>query len=271
MGQALGLDSDAAAYWGLAGMPFNADPRVAVTLPSSQHAEALARVEYLAARGHGCGAVAGPRGSGKSWLLATAAAALQRVQRTVCAVDAAGLDELRLLSDIAAGLGLGLPPATTPLTAWQATCDALRGYREIGEPLVLLIDHVEQMHESGVRAVARLLRNPDLSSGIVVIWSATAPLTGVIWSELWPLAELRIGLNALKAGDTTDYIQLSLRQAGGSRTIFDADALESVYSRTGGELRRVNRLCQFSLLAAMADEQPAVSRDLVEAAAVEFA
>jgi type II secretory pathway predicted ATPase ExeA len=108
MRQPVGLDVDSAAYWGMSGVPFDVPSLPPTQRPSPQHEEALARIEYLAARGHGCGAVAGPRGSGKSWLLATAAAALQRAQRTVCAVDAAGLDEQRLVSDLAAGLGLGL-------------------------------------------------------------------------------------------------------------------------------------------------------------------
>lgn len=271
MRQAVGLDSDAAAYWGLAGMPFDAPPVAGAGLPSPQHAEALARIEYLAARGHGCGAVTGPRGSGKSQLLATAGTMLQRMQRTVCSIDAAGLDETRLLWELAAALGLGLSPAATPLTAWQTACDALRGGRDVGEPLVLLVDHAEQAHESCIRAVSRLLRNPGLSSGIVVIWSATAPLHGLIRSELWPLADLRIELDSLHARDTAAYVRQSLRRAGASRTVFDEDALVSVHARTGGELRRIERLCRFTLLAAMAEEQPTVSRDVVESAAVELA
>jgi general secretion pathway protein A len=157
------------------------------------------------------------------------------------------------------------------MAVWQTTCDALSGLREIGEPLVLLVDHVEQMHESGVRAMTRLLRNPDLSAGAVVVWSATAPLIGMVRSELWPLADLRIDLNALDLHDTTAFVEHSLRQAGASQPVFDAGALEAVHSRTGGEFRRVDRLCRFSLLAAIADGESTVSRDLVEAVALELA
>jgi general secretion pathway protein A len=267
MRQAVGLDADAAAYWGLAGVPFEADPRAAAILPSTQHAEALARIEYLAERGHGSGAVTGPRGCGKSQLLSYACATVARMQRTVCHIDAAALDESRLHWELAAGLGLRQSPAESPLAVWQLTCDALHGCREVGEPLVLFVDHVEQMAESGVRALTRLLRDPELSSGIVLVWAATAPLIGIARSELLPLTDLGIELDSLNAIDTAALVRQSLNHAGASRAIFDDDAAEAVHARSGGELRRIGRLCRFALLAAMADEQPAVSRDLVEAAA----
>jgi type II secretory pathway predicted ATPase ExeA len=269
--EAIGLDADAAAYWGLARMPFNAAPPVAVTLPSSQHAEALARIEYLAARGRGCGAVTGPRGCGKSSLLAHARKSTQRMQRNACSIDAAGLDEARVLWELAAGLGLGPSPAVTSWGAWQTACDALLGCRETGDHVVLLVDHVEQMPESGIGVLLRLLRNPELSSAIVLIWAATAPLIGIVRSDLWPLADLRIELDTLSADETETHVQQSLGHSGASRTVFDEAALESVHARTSGELRRIDRLCRFALLAAMADDQTTVSRNLVEAAAVEFA
>jgi len=270
MRQLMGLDADAAEYWGLAGMPFGVRPDTAGGPAPVQHAEAMARMEYLAARGVGSGVVCGARGTGKSWLLASARKAIERqTQGAACLIDAAGLHETSLIWEISAQLGLGLSPTAAPLLIWNTTADVLRGRRDVGEPLVLLLDHVDQMHESGVRTVARLLRNPELSSGIVLIWATTAPLSGVVLSELWPLTDLRIELNALDRAETSAFVVRSLDAAGATQPVFDERALDSVHSVTGGELRRIERLGRFALLAAMADGQSTISQELIEAAAAE--
>lgn len=261
-------DTDAAAWWGAARMPFDAaQPRRWPETP--RHAEALARLEYLARRGNGCGAIVGPPGCGKSWLLHAGQTLLQRLPATVCRVNPAGADESTLLRDTAAQLGLGLPATIGPLALWQALGDLLDGLRNVGEPVVLLLDDLDRAPGQTVRTVSRWLRDPALAAGMVVVWAARTPLADTMADELGPLVDLRIELAPLSAEETLEYVDQSLRRAGVSSAVMERDALRHVHERTGGELRRVDRLCRFALLAAMAEERETVSADVVEALASE--
>jgi type II secretory pathway predicted ATPase ExeA len=261
-------DGDAAAWWGAVRMPFDtAQPRRWPETP--RHAEALARLEYLARHESGCGAILGPPGSGKSWLLHVGHALLQRLPAIVCRVNAAGADESICLRDMAAQLGLGLPPTIGPLALWQAMTDLLDGLRSVGEPVVLLLDDLDRAPEQTVSAVARWLRDPALAAGLVVVWAARTPLADTLAEELGPLVDLRIELAPLSAEETLDYVDQSLRRAGISASVMERDALRHIHERTGGDLRRVDRLCRFALLAAMAEERETVSADVVEALASE--
>lgn len=261
-------DSDAAAWWGAQRMPFDAAlPRRWPETP--RHAEALARLEYLARRGNGCGAIVGPPGCGKSWLLHTGHAVLQRLPATVCRVNAAGADESTLLRDMAAQLGLGLSASIGPVGIWQALGDLLDGLRNVGAPVVLLIDDLDRAPDRTVRGVARWLRDPALAAGMVVVWAARTPLADTMAEELEPLVDLRIELAPLSAEETMEYVDQSLRRAGISAAVMERDALQHIHERTGGDLRRIDRLCRFALLAAMAEEREKVSADVVEALASE--
>lgn len=261
-------DADAAAWWGAARMPFDAaQPRRWPDTP--RHAEALARLEYLVRRESGCGAVVGPGGAGKSWLLQSGRAMLCGTRASVCCVNAAGMEEWRLLRDLAGQLGLGLPATIDPPALCQALADLLDGLRSVGEPVTVLLDDLDRAPEQTVRAVARWLRDPALASGMLVVWAARTPLADTLAEELGPLVDLRIDLAPLSAEETLEYVDQSLRRAGIPASIMERDALRHIHDRTGGDLRRVDRLCRFALLAAMAEERKTVSADVVEALASE--
>jgi type II secretory pathway predicted ATPase ExeA len=249
-------------------MPFDAaQPRRWPETP--RHAEALARLEYLARRESGCGAILGPPGCGKSWLLQAGHALLQRLPATVCHVNAAGTNESTLLRDMAAQLGLGLPATSGSPALWQALGDLLDGLRSVGEPVVLLLDDLDRAPEPTVKAVARWLRDPALTAGMVVVWTARTPLADPLAEELGPLVDLRVELAPLTADETLDYVDQSLRRAGMSAAVMERDALRQIHERTAGDLRRIDRLCRFALLAAMAEERETISADVVEALAAE--
>jgi hypothetical protein len=79
---------------------------------------------------------------------------------------------------------------------------------------------------------------------------------------------LRHHLRALSLQECCEYVQNRLKVAGGDRTIFTPNALESIHSYSGGIPRVVNVLCDNALLTGYAlgrkEIDPGVIREVAE-------
>jgi type II secretory pathway predicted ATPase ExeA len=64
--------------------------------------------------------------------------------------------------------------------------------------------------------------------------------------------------------ETTSYIMHRLTAASARREIFTTEALARVHELTGGNPRRINRLCDLVLLIAFAEERPRIGPEQVE-------
>jgi general secretion pathway protein A len=71
-------------------------------------------------------------------------------------------------------------------------------------------------------------------------------------------------LRPLDARDTAAYIRHRLEVAGGSPSLFAADAVDLIHARTGGVPRLLNQLCDFALVYAFADGRQNVDAELIE-------
>lgn len=70
-------------------------------------------------------------------------------------------------------------------------------------------------------------------------------------------------LRPLNRGETQAYIPHRLKVAGRDAPLFEAEAIEFIFARTGGVPRLVNLLCDFSLVYAFADGRDSVDVELV--------
>ncbi|MCA9049662.1 MAG: AAA family ATPase [Planctomycetaceae bacterium] len=65
-------------------------------------------------------------------------------------------------------------------------------------------------------------------------------------------------------GETAEYITSRLKLAGAEQPIFTDDALRAVYTLSGGNPRRINRLCDMALLVGCADKLTVIGAREVE-------
>ncbi|HUY90657.1 MAG TPA: ATPase, partial [Pirellulales bacterium] len=70
--------------------------------------------------------------------------------------------------------------------------------------------------------------------------------------------------------ETVSYVQHRLAAAGARQPIFEDSALELLYDQTLGVPRRINRLCDLSLLIGFADERPTIGTAQIQAVAQEL-
>jgi type II secretory pathway predicted ATPase ExeA len=230
--------------------------------------EAFARLHYLLARSFGCGLLTGPDHCGKSVILRAFRSQLLRTPATVLHADGAGLDPETLMQQLAAGCGLPVSLKCPPHALRQDVLDSLQGLLEAGRHVVFLLDHADAMSTECVHAFCRMLHTAETAGHVTAIWSARRPLAPLLRETLLPMTELRIEVSPLSEAETDEYVlQASGRPAG----TFDAAAVAAIHQHSAGRLRRVDHLCELALMAAHADEQATISRELIDAVALELA
>jgi type II secretory pathway predicted ATPase ExeA len=230
--------------------------------------EAFARLQYLLSRPFGCGLLTGPGQCGKSLILQSFRSQLLRSQATVLHADGAGLDADGLAWHLAAECGLGPDTLSQPRCLRQSVADFLQGLLEAGRRVVFLLDHADAMGPDALHAYCRILRTAEGTGRVTAIWVARWPLTPVLRDTLLPLTELRIDVSPLSERETEAYV---LQSSGLPAGTIDPAAIAAIREHAAGQLRRVDHLCELALLAAQADGRPTISRELVDAVALELA
>ena len=92
--------------------------------------------------------------------------------------------------------------------------------------------------------------------------------------ERFPQLEERLALTCtlspLSEAETRGYIGHRLEVAGSSETIFDAAAVRRLWELSAGIPRRIDRLCDFSLLVGYAEGLSVITADQIDAVSQEL-
>jgi len=132
----------------------------------------------------------------------------------------------------------------------------LESYRK-GENCALIIDEAQNLSAEVLESI-RLLSNFETSKDkLLQILLVGQPELAVRLNspELRQLKQrvmLRHHLRALSLQECCEYVSNRLKVAGGERTIFTPDAVESIHTYSGGIPRIVNVLCDNALLTGYA-------------------
>jgi general secretion pathway protein A len=254
-------------YWGLTENPFadRFDRRWFYDSPG--HEEGLARLYYLIEQERRLGLLSGEAGTGKTFLLELLFQESRRTQREVAYVDLLARNGHDLLWETAATLGLAPASNGSSRQLWRILQDHFLSNRLSRVPTILLFDHVDQAQEDCLPALQRLLHlGPGTATGMTLVL-AYRPQRLRMPPEFQDRCDLHIDLPMLDREQTGAVIAHLLQMAGGSPTLFDTGALDRLHDLSDGNPREIKRLCERSLLGAMAVDRHIVDEDLVTAAA----
>lgn len=260
-----------AAYWGLNALPFQNAAGDGWFYESPAREEALARLLFLVERRRRCGILCGAAGTGKSTLLRVLSTGLNRSQRLPVLVDACGLSGGELLIALADALHLARADAARTYVLWRKLRDHFHGLARSGRQAVLIFDHFDPASADCERTLGQLLHAGEGSDGGYTVLIAVERSQPGTSSSLAHLADLRIELTPFDRHETGYYVYESLRRAGAERELFDPDGIDAVFALTAGLPREINRVCELSLLAGMADERRTLDAATVMAAAADLA
>ena len=255
-------------YWGLAQKPFDNTPDPRFFFASAQHQEACARVLYCIRERKGAGMLTGVFGCGKTVVGQVVLQELNQERYRTAVIANPRLSDVDLLRMIAHGLGVAAPPSSKAdiLMVLQAVMSD--NARE-GRDTVVVVDEAHAIGDPNVFEELRLLLNFQRSDQFLI----TLLLFGQ--PELTPLInqnkpfEQRIGIKShlgpLTQEETYAYIRHRLAVAGHRQphTVFTTEAVGVVFESTGGIPRRINRLCDISLVAGMSAQVSAIDAGIV--------
>jgi general secretion pathway protein A len=133
-----------------------------------------------------------------------------------------------------------------------------------GKPVLAVLERAERVPEWDLRRLSELLL-ADSKRSVSVLLVGRPELQ--VRCERVGLAEAGRGclyqLKRLEPAETLRYITHQLRLAGGDNSIFTSRTMELIAQLAGGVPRRINRLCDMSLLIAFAERQRVVDESIV--------
>lgn len=279
-------------YWNLDREPFENMLDPAFFFPSQTHRAALLKLRYLLENGKGAGALVGPTGSGKTFVVNCLADELgpdfgpwvHLLFPQMSADDLLNFLALELGGESSVnrlGTLAGQADGQEHTSYFRSRGDALRvieqalvEHTQHGRHPVIVIDDAHLIDNSETLQAVELLLNfhraPRCVFSLILLGDRLLLPRLSRLPRFDERLAVRSMLQPLVPDEVAQYIQFRLKVSGAQELMFDADALEEIAQLSGGTPRRINRLADLALLVGYADSRTSLSADDVFAASEEL-
>ncbi|HET7202512.1 MAG TPA: AAA family ATPase [Steroidobacteraceae bacterium] len=242
-------------------LPFRLSPDPAFLYPSQIHSRAKAYMESTIWFTDGFVVITGEIGSGKTTLIETF---LKEIDQdvVVAQINQTQVSPIEFLQAVLAQFGFS--PFRMRKAELLATLNnfLIEQYAN-GRKVLLVVDEAQNLTNKVLEEVRLLSGVETTKEKVLRIILAGQPelnvrLDSPELTQLRQRVRLRFHLNALTEQEMAAYVGHRLGVAGATYEIFEPDTFPLVYRYTGGIPRLINTLCDTSLLAAFAQDQPTV-------------
>jgi general secretion pathway protein A len=259
------------SYWQLQSRPFENCADAKFYYPSEVHQGALLKLRYAVENRRGAALLAGAAGVGKTLLINSLKRQVGQGYTPFVHIVFPQMSVGELLNYLAAELGALANPtaAVTVDESVRRVQQFLEENTRKGNHAVVAIDEAQMLLETQALETLRLLLNFEAQSqpALTMILSGQPQLLPAL--ERLPSLEARLGvkclLRPLNLEETVSYVNHRMTAAGATHEIFSGEALTTLHELTGGNPRRVNRLCDLALLIGYAEEQVRINAPQIEA------
>jgi type II secretory pathway predicted ATPase ExeA len=260
-------------YWGLTEPAFEnvADPEFFYR--SAQHKEALNRLIYAVKTHKGGAMLIGEVGCGKTLLSRALVLELMPEGKWEFGIITQPLlDPVELLKEILYQLGTD-NSLKTKTDLVHALHDRVLKNDEGGKHTVLIVDEAQAITNMETFDQLRLLTNFQLNKRflLTLILVGQPDLERKI-SNIPALADrinIQYRLGGLSPSQTEHYVAHRLRIAGSDNNIFTKEAIKAVYRYSKGIPRKINNLCDLTLLVACNRKLRPINQEVISAVADE--
>lgn len=263
------------AYWNLTSKPFSYRVEPGDLYRTRTLQSAALRLRYCFDNNAGAALLLGASGMGKSSLLQSLRAESSDLYPFVH-VAYATLSPVELSRTVAAELLHNEPidelPADALLTAVHS---ALREYAGDGQHTVIAFDEAHLLSNDSLNEVVLPLLNladtdHDLSLSVVLSGQPVLASHVARNAQLRERVAVRATMDRFTENEVSHYIQSRLEAAGSQRAVFSDRAIGAIAELSEGNPRRINRLCDMSLLVGYSDQISQITEAEVVSLSVEI-
>jgi general secretion pathway protein A len=253
-------------YWGFSAFPFESVPDPDFFYLSKCHEEALTRLIYAAEMRKGGAMLSGEVGCGKTTLSKVFIKELSEAKYDVGVIINPKLDSKEFLQEIVYQFGISDVP-DTKVKCLRTLNDKMIENLRMKKETLLIVDEAQLLNESAFEEV-RLLMNFQLNSRFLmtVILIGQPELRDKIKGieQLNQRIAIKYHLTPFNLDETFQYIIYRQRRAGRSSSAFSDDAVVKIFENTEGIPRKINNLCDLSLLIGFGSKEEVVTSRIVE-------
>lgn len=262
-------------FWNLNRSPFENTHDSQFYFPSQTHQSALLKMRYVVENRQGAAMLVGGIGAGKSFLVNQLVHELPAAHDPVVRILYPQMSPPELLGYIASELGQEQTLESQGLDhVIRFIEQQLRRFCENGRHPLIIIDDAQLITDQGVFQALQLLLNFRQHAGIEfsVVFVGERSLLPQIQRirQLDERIAVKAVIQPLSHEETGEYVNHRLQAAGCDRAVFDESAIQSLFELSGGIPRKINRLCDLSLLVGYADNLEAITANEIEAVSEEL-
>ncbi len=258
-------------YWNLTEKPFQNTPDTRFIYYSAQHEDALMKLTYCVTERMGAGMMTGVFGCGKTLLGNTLLKELGQDKYKVAFIANPQVEHTELLRAVVRNLkAIELPILKTELLAdslLEILNDILINNARDGKETVIIIDEAHIIEDEKVFEELRLLMNFQLEDRflLTLLLFGQPELREKVGNlrQLEQRIAIKCHLEPLNQEETQKYILHRLEVAGRKDSLFKDDAIRLIFERTGGIPRRINHICDLSLLTGFGKKVDKIDKEIV--------
>lgn len=257
-------------HWGLREMPFENTPNPKYYFPSPNHEEALQRLLYGIEARKGAVILSGEIGCGKTLLSRTLMRNLTAEKYDTALIADPSFEDAHLFREVL--YQLGIDSAGSELDLRHRLNDRLLENLNRGLDTVLIIDEAQAIRDDQMFEKLRLLLNFQLNDRflltLVLLGQPELRTRLQGFHQFFQRVAIRYHLGPFSEAEVASYIRSRLAVAGCEREIFTRDACSLIFRACGGIPRKVNTLCDLSLLLSSMEKATVIDRKIVGRVAV---
>jgi general secretion pathway protein A len=256
-------------YWKLNASPFRHPQHADEVYTGGTVEEALARCEFAVTQRNRLSLVIGPSGVGKS-IVSHRLGQLRLLKTTnehSCIVGFQGQTPFDIVRSAVQQLDPDLPQEFTNLEQLLLRfSEVVTSLRIVGHHCIFVADEANNLTDSQLELIARLVRIPGLSTMLCVNEEGLVDLPRWIME----MSEMRIPLPSWDLGQVADFFDFSFQIVGGDPNIFDAQAITRVQELSNGIPRKIAQIADLALVSGAVRRSGQVSAELIDEVCNEF-
>ena len=253
-------------YWKFKKFPFENVPDPDFFYLSKTHEEGLTRLVYAAEMRKGSAMLSGEIGCGKTTLSMVFVRELPEDKYDVGIIINPKLEAKEFLQEILYQFGIKDIP-DTKVRCLRVLNEKMLENMNAGKETLLIVDEAQILNESTFEEI-RLLLNFQLNSRFLmtIILIGQPELIRKVKGieQLDQRIAIKYHLTPFNLEETERYITYRQKKAGGRNNVFSDEAIDKIYGHTGGVPRKINNLCDLSLLIGSSTGQNIIGKKIVE-------